>query len=101
MLVVMGFGERWMKWMKGGVMNNFMFVLVNGSPTHDFKISRGLRHGAPLSSFLFSVVVERLAAMVKRAPGGGLLSGFRVNDRVSYYLLQFVDDTMLICDGAW
>lgn len=30
-----------------------------------------------------------------------ILSGFKDNDEVSYRLLDFVDDTFLVCDGSW
>lgn len=41
-----------------------MSVLVNGSPTQDFKVHRGLRQGDLLSPFLFLIVAEGLAALV-------------------------------------
>jgi len=39
-------------------------VLVNGSPTEDFKPTRGLRKGDPLAPFLFIVVAEGLDGLV-------------------------------------
>lgn len=90
-----------MKWMDEGVFTSFMPVMVNGSPSEDFKVLRGLGQGNPLSPFLFSIVVEGLAAVVRRDVSLDMLKGFKVNDEVSYSLLQFVDDTVLVCDGSW
>lgn len=39
---IMGFGRRWMRWMKACVFSNSMSGLVNGSPTKEFKVYRGL-----------------------------------------------------------
>lgn len=37
-----GYGENWMLSMEACIFNNSMSVLVNGSPTSDFKVERGL-----------------------------------------------------------
>ncbi|XP_058747108.1 uncharacterized protein LOC131620105 [Vicia villosa] len=60
----MGFGPRWMRWMEAGVFNSNMSILVNGSPTDEFKVHRGLRQGDPLSPFLYTIVAEGLAGLV-------------------------------------
>lgn len=78
-----------------------MSVLVNGSTTQDFKGSRDLRQGDPLSPFLFSIVVEGLASVVRKASRLGILSGFKLNDEVSNNLLQFAEETILVCDKSW
>ncbi|MCH99815.1 LINE-1 reverse transcriptase like, partial [Trifolium medium] len=44
-----------------------MSILINGRPTEDFKVERGLRQGDPLSPFLFLIVVEGLAGMMRKA----------------------------------
>jgi len=44
-----------------------VFVLVNGSPTEEFKPTRGLRQGDPLAPFFFIVVAEGLAGLVREA----------------------------------
>lgn len=48
----MGFGVRWLGWMEALAFNSSISILVNGSPTKDFKVSRGLHQRNPLSAFL-------------------------------------------------
>lgn len=40
MLRRMGFGDRWMKWIEVAVFTSSMSILVDGSPTADFQVSR-------------------------------------------------------------
>lgn len=39
----MGFAERWCMWMRSCIMAGNVSVLVNGSPTDEFQVKRGLR----------------------------------------------------------
>lgn len=41
----MGFDELWIRWIRSCVSTSSMSVLVNGSPTADFSVQRGLRQG--------------------------------------------------------
>jgi len=45
MLHKLGFHKRWILWIKGCLDSATMSVLVNGSPTTEFKVKRGLRQG--------------------------------------------------------
>jgi len=54
----MGFCDKWMKWIKTCLSYATISVLVNGSPTKEFRPKRGLRQGNPLASFLFLIVAE-------------------------------------------
>lgn len=50
-----------------GVTGSTGSILVNGSPTNEFVMSRGVRQGNPLSPFLFIMVVEALNVIVNEA----------------------------------
>lgn len=60
----MGFSPVWRKWMMECVSSATISVLVNGSPTNEFGLSRGSKQGNTLSPFLFIMVVEGLSVMM-------------------------------------
>ena len=61
----MNFSTLWRKWISECVGTAMASVLVNGSPTEEFPIERGLRQGGPLSPFLFLLAVESLNILMK------------------------------------
>ena len=96
MLLKFGFGETWLRWMHECISTTSFSVLVNGSPSKLFKISRGIRQGDPLSPFLFTIVVEALSSLLVKAREMGVISGFvasRNGEVITH--LQFADDTIL------
>ncbi|PNX58635.1 ribonuclease H, partial [Trifolium pratense] len=97
----MGFSTAWMTWMRACIFESSMSILVNGSPTEDFKVGRGLRQGDPLSPFLFLIVAEGLSGMMNKAAAIGKFKGFKVNANLDFHLLQFADDTIIMGEGCW
>jgi len=88
-------------WIKGCLESATISVLVNGSPTSEFKPSRGLRQGDPLAPFLFLIIAEGLAGLVRQAIKVNLLKGVKVGRKaVETRVLQFVDDTLFLCEGS-
>ncbi|MCH87417.1 LINE-1 reverse transcriptase like, partial [Trifolium medium] len=67
MLQKFGFCEKWRAWMRAYVCAGNMFVLVNGSPTEEINIKRGLKQGDPLAPLLFLLVAEGLGSLMRRA----------------------------------
>ena len=63
----MGFGVKWRKWIMGCVSTASLSVFVNGSLSRQFRTSRGLRQGCPLSPFLFNLVAEALSSLIQEA----------------------------------
>ncbi|KAL4278205.1 hypothetical protein GQ457_03G006070 [Hibiscus cannabinus] len=95
----MGFGERWVFKCISTVS---ISVLVNGSPTGRFNISRGLRQGCPLSPLLFNLVGEALSLMLGKSENLGLFSGIKIGRNVNSVTishLQFADDLMVFSDA--
>jgi len=101
MLSRLGFHNIWIKWMKGCMESATVSVLVNGSPTEEFTPTRGLRQGDPLAPFLFIVVAEGLAGLVRQSVKSNLLSGIKVGSKeVEVSFLQFADDTLFFCEES-
>ncbi|RVW27485.1 LINE-1 retrotransposable element ORF2 protein [Vitis vinifera] len=99
----MGFGHRWINWMKWCCSTATFSILINGSPSGFFRSSRGLRQGGPLSPYLFLFAMEALSQLLSCARNGGFISGFRVGGRGREGLIMshllFADDTLIFCDA--
>ncbi|GKC82420.1 cysteine-rich receptor-like protein kinase [Tanacetum coccineum] len=59
-MVNMGFREKWRSWIHGCLYSASVSVLVNGSPTGEFSMTRGIRQGDLLYPYLFLMVAESL-----------------------------------------
>jgi len=55
-----------------------ILVLINGSPTREFKLKRGFRQSDHLAPFLFLIVMEGLTGLMREAIGIDVLEGVRV-----------------------
>ncbi|GKA22184.1 cysteine-rich receptor-like protein kinase [Tanacetum coccineum] len=73
----MRFGGKWCKWIESCLKSFSMSILVNGSPTNEFRLERGARQGDPLSSFLFILAAEGLSDLVSEAVDKGGFWGAR------------------------
>ena len=69
LLRMMGFGERWCRWIRTCISTIQFSVLVNGSPTEFFGSLRGLSQGDPLSPMLFLIMMEVFSRILKRVEG--------------------------------
>ena len=96
MLDEMGFGWKWRQWIRHCISSPAISVLVNGSPTKEFGLERGLHQGDPLSPLLFNVAVEGLSALLNKAVHTDLLRGAVLGSGgIQISNLQFADDTIL------
>ncbi|GJX16064.1 putative RNA-directed DNA polymerase, eukaryota, reverse transcriptase zinc-binding domain protein [Tanacetum coccineum] len=95
-----GFGLKWRSWIHGCLCNARSSVLVNGSPTTEFELFRGIRQGDPLSLFLFILAMEGLHALTCKAKELGLFKGATFgHDNISISHLKYADDVIFF--GEW
>ncbi|GKV47542.1 hypothetical protein SLEP1_g54439 [Rubroshorea leprosula] len=91
MMMRLGFNETWRKWIMECLRSVSVSVLINGSPTNQFSVSKGIRQGDPLSPFLFLIV--GLNGLVASTMEKGIYKGVKVgNEGVMVSHLQFADD---------
>ncbi|KAE8733873.1 putative plastid-lipid-associated protein 14 [Hibiscus syriacus] len=95
--------KKWGSWMNMCVSTATISVLVNGSPSDEFRIARGLRQGCSLSLLLFNLVGELLSLMLTKAVRLGLFRGFQIGSQGNSFELshlQFADDLLIFCNAS-
>uniref|UniRef100_A0A2N9I593 Reverse transcriptase domain-containing protein n=1 Tax=Fagus sylvatica TaxID=28930 RepID=A0A2N9I593_FAGSY len=99
----MGFGSKWIQWIRTCISTVRFSIMVNGSPSGFFESSRGIRQGDPLSPLLFLLIMEVLSRMLHRTEEAGLITGFKAGSHqgegISVSHLLFADDTIVFCDA--
>ncbi|KAI3751226.1 hypothetical protein L2E82_22274 [Cichorium intybus] len=96
----MGFGTKWRSWISGCLNSSRASVIINGSPTDEFEISKGVRQGDPLSPFLFIIAMEGLNVALQEARDKGLFKGVQLpNDGPCISHLFYADDALFV--GEW
>jgi hypothetical protein len=101
MLHRFGFCAKWIAWIRACTFAGNLSVLVNGSPTSEICIQRGLKQGDPLAPFLFLLVVEGFSGVMRRAVDLGIFKGFSFGrGEVVISHLQYADDTLCIGEAS-
>ncbi|XP_074303812.1 uncharacterized protein LOC141638307 [Silene latifolia] len=92
----MGFDKGWTDNLMKCVSTVMFTIWVNGKITEDFKPSRGLRQGDPLSPYLFILCAEVLSGLVRKAMEDGAIRGVRIAAGAPMVThLLFADDSIL------
>lgn len=105
-MIRVGMCDKWVRWMKACVFGGNMSILVNGSPTEEINVKRGLKQGDPLAPFLFLLVTEGFNGLMKNAVRRNLFKGFEIkNGGLVIYHLQYAGDPLCIgeptVDNLW
>ncbi|WJX43736.1 hypothetical protein P8452_30798 [Trifolium repens] len=101
MLCNFGFCDKWRAWMRSCVCAGSMSVLVNGSPTMEINIKRGLKQGDPLAPLLFLLVAEGLGVLMRRAVELNRFQPFLLGrEGMPVSMLQYADDTLCIGEAS-
>nr|XP_043616324.1 uncharacterized protein LOC122588274 [Erigeron canadensis] len=98
MLHIMRFGDKWISWIKACLSSTKSSVLINGNPTEEFPIQRGLRQGDPMAPFLFIIAIEGLHIAIDNLARNGLFESAKIN-QISVSHLFYADDVMIV--GEW
>ena len=99
-LLQMGFGNKWRSWIHACLSSARASVVVNGCPTDEFNMSKGVRQGDPLSPFLFIVAMEGLNVALKTAKDKGLFKGVTIPGcSLELSHLFYADDALFM--GDW
>nr|GEW45804.1 RNA-directed DNA polymerase, eukaryota [Tanacetum cinerariifolium] len=98
-LVKFGFGSKWRGWIQGCLNSAKGSILVNRSPTLEFKFHKGLKQGDPLSPFLFILIMESLHFLFSQIINAGLFKGIRIDNSLTLSHLFYADDAVFI--GKW
>ncbi|GJX33088.1 putative RNA-directed DNA polymerase, eukaryota, reverse transcriptase zinc-binding domain protein [Tanacetum coccineum] len=71
-------------------------ILINGSPTSELSIKRGLRQKDPLSPFLFNLVMEGLHGSMSNAVNSDLIRGIKLGSSdITLSHLFYADDVVI------
>jgi len=84
-----GFGPKFIDWIRVLFCDNQTCVLNNGQVTNFFDIQRGTKQGDPISPYLFILVIEIMASMIRQNEKIQGISLIAIQKRITL----FADDT--------
>nr|KAJ0216209.1 hypothetical protein LSAT_V11C300103160 [Lactuca sativa] len=94
------FACKWRSWIQGCLKLARASIIINGSPTSEFTMSKGVRQGDPLSPFLFIFTMGGLNIALKSVTSKGIFDEIRIPcSNIFLSHLLYVDDALFL--GEW
>lgn len=95
-LLHLGFNETFSSWIFSCISSVSFEILINGGKTASFKLSRGLRQGDPLSSYLFILGQEILSRLLNQELRQKSIRGIKTSKRGPIIThVMYADDIVL------
>eukprot|EP00253_Pinus_taeda_P006485 PITA_06485 len=96
-LLSFGFSPHFVHLIKACIDNPWIAPLVNGRPTNFFQAQRGIRHGCPLSPFLYILMADSLSRKLTAERLIGNIPGLKPsNGAEPLNHALFADDSLLL-----
>lgn len=100
-LLQMGYQPKWCMWIKGSLQLARASILINGSPTNEFTMGRGVRQGDPLLPFLFIIAMEGLNIAIKTTRDKSLFKGIKIpHENTTLAHLFYADNALFVGSGV-
>ena len=91
----MGFSRRWVDLVMNCITTVSSSIIVNGAVKRLFYLQKGLRHGCPLSPYLFIICAEVFSNLIRQAEQNKFIHGLRFSIELSISHLFFADDSLI------
>nr|GEY20640.1 RNA-directed DNA polymerase, eukaryota [Tanacetum cinerariifolium] len=95
-----GFGFKWRSWILSSLSSGMASVLINGSPTAEFKFHYKLKQGDPLAPYLFILVMESLHLSFFRVVDAGIFKGIKIDNSTMISYLFYTNDAVFVGVGV-
>ena len=94
----MGFSDKWCGQIQKCISTVSYSVLLNGEPTKTIFPHRGIRHGDPISPYMYIIYTEDLTSLIRQCIQRNQTHGYRASrggPPISHLL--FADDSLVLC----
>ena len=99
-LISMNFGNYWVHRIMECVSSMQYALLLNGSPTHTFLPTRGVRQGDSISIYLFLLCANILSIALIQTEGQKKIKGIKLGrNGVSFTHLFYADDSLFFFEN--